>query len=220
MKLMFFIMMVLCFKFDLAGQDLAPVGVVTGNIITINGSKNIEIVLPKNVRYVGADRWILKDIADAEIHVFVEANESKFVTRHYIVQYEGFIQEKPDAQYRYSSPFLQVVRIGDKPFSVKPRYGKNGEKHKEGSEAEHIQKMLDENGYILPDGMVNVGFHHILEDDNRKEILLFYHEDVEVFGLSIGDLMADEKKGFVWHNLKEELVNIAVSKFSINWNLK
>src|ERR1700736_3987645 len=48
---------------------------VEANAILSERDPKVRIQLPKSVRYVGADRWVLYDIADCELHAFVEANE-------------------------------------------------------------------------------------------------------------------------------------------------
>jgi hypothetical protein len=46
--------------------------------------------LPQSLHYA-ADRWVLYDIADCELHDFVDADAQKNVQRLYWVQFEGYI---------------------------------------------------------------------------------------------------------------------------------
>ena len=40
-------------------------------------TRRYRIRLPESVQYVGADRWVLYDIADCELHAFVEADPAE-----------------------------------------------------------------------------------------------------------------------------------------------
>jgi hypothetical protein len=69
----------------------APERKVHDNVITSERDPKIRIELPKNATYVGADRWILYDIADCELHAFVEADAEKNVKKWYWVQFEAYV---------------------------------------------------------------------------------------------------------------------------------
>ncbi len=73
-----------------------PTRSVEASTLTSERDPSVRIELPKQVRYVGADRWILYGIADAEIHVFVEADERKHVRRLYWIQFEGYLPTRPE----------------------------------------------------------------------------------------------------------------------------
>jgi hypothetical protein len=82
----------------------APERRVENNVIVSDRDPTVRIELPKSVRYVGADRWDLYDIADCELHAFVEADAQKNVQRLYWVQFEGYLPTKPDVHHQYDSP--------------------------------------------------------------------------------------------------------------------
>ena len=66
----------LCCGF-LPAQTKPPERKVEEKIITSERDPEVRIRLPKSVRYVGADRWVLYGIADCELHAFVEAMSRK-----------------------------------------------------------------------------------------------------------------------------------------------
>src|SRR5207253_2835100 len=69
-----------------------------GNVVTSHRDPSVRIELPKSVQYVGADRWVLYDIADCELHAFVNADRQKNVQRLYWVQFEAYLPTKPDCK--------------------------------------------------------------------------------------------------------------------------
>ena len=72
-------MLVLCVlcSATLVAQTPPPERKVMGNVVTSLRDPAIRIELPRDVEYVGADRWVLYGIADCELHAFVEADENK-----------------------------------------------------------------------------------------------------------------------------------------------
>src|ERR1044072_1762492 len=79
---------------------------VKGTTITSTHDPAIKIRLPKTAQYVGGARWDLYDCGDAELHVFVEADEHKRVQRLYWVQFEHYL---PNNTYTYDYPFTETT---------------------------------------------------------------------------------------------------------------
>src|SRR5215471_20230608 len=104
-------------------QSSAPDRKVSGSSISSAHDPNVQIHLPESAKYVGADRWILYDLADCELHAFVEADDAKGVQRLYWIQFEGYLPSRPDLAHTYDSP--RHTRIGGYDFFVDtwPRAG-------------------------------------------------------------------------------------------------
>ena len=111
----------------------------------------MRIELPKSVRYVGADRWDLSDIADCELHAFVEADAQKNVQRLYWVQFESYLPTKPDLHHQYDSP--RHVTIGGLDFYVDTWIREKNQKTTPGSDLEHIEALIRAKGYKMPAGI-------------------------------------------------------------------
>src|SRR3954447_5095650 len=94
----------------------APERKVDGNVITSEHDPAVRIDLPKSVQYLGADRFVLYEIADCELHLFVEADHERKVERLYWVQFEGYVSSRPDLHHSYDSP--RHVTIGGLDFYV------------------------------------------------------------------------------------------------------
>jgi len=143
---------------------------VLGNAISSEREPNLRIVLPKPVQYVGADRWVLYDIADCELHVFVEADGQKNVQKLYWVQFEGYLPTKPELQHEYDS--RRHAKIGRMDFYVDTWVRTNDEETKAGLDREHIEAVIRAKGYKMPAGMIYVRLVHLLDERKRNELMI------------------------------------------------
>src|SRR5689334_5706296 len=68
------LLFVLCITFvGTCSAAAPPERLVHGHRLVSLADPAVTISLPRSARYLGADRWDLFDICDAELHVFVEA---------------------------------------------------------------------------------------------------------------------------------------------------
>jgi len=165
-----------------------------GNVLTSERDPKVRIRLPESAQYVGADRWVLYDIADCELHAFVEADPQKNVERLYWVQFEGYLPTKPELAHEYDSP--RHVQIGGLDFFVDTWVKSNDARQRPGSDGEHIRALIRAKGYKLPAGMMCVRLVHLLDEQKRKELMIIYGEDVAATGYTAADL----DKGGKAHN--------------------
>ena len=197
----------------LGAQDLRPERSVKGTTITSLHDPSLVISLPEAARYVGADRWILYDVADCELHVFVEADKHKVVQRMYWVQFEGYVPSRPELHHTY--PFTETAKIAGLDFDLRARFGSSDEKPKPGSDLEHIQNLIRSAGYIMPPDMMNVRLVHLLDDTRRKELMIIYAEDLKPTGLTAADLMPGGKGSAQWPALQKALVDRAEKRITV-----
>jgi len=87
----------------------APEREARGSAIVSAREPAVRIEVPREARYVGADRFVLLGIADCELHVFVEADAQHRVQRLYWIQFEGYLPSRPDLHHRYESPRHETV---------------------------------------------------------------------------------------------------------------
>jgi hypothetical protein len=85
---------------SLFSETTAPERKIDDNAVISERDPRLRIELPASVQYVGADRWILYEIADCELHAFVEADEQKNVQRLYWIQFEGYVPSRPDLHHK------------------------------------------------------------------------------------------------------------------------
>lgn len=198
---------------SLAAQIKAPERRVAGNVITSDREPSVQIELPKSVHYVGADRWVLYDIADCELHAFVESDLRKNVQRLYWVQFEGYLPTKPDLKHEYDSP--RHSTIGGMDFYVDTWVRPNNAQTQKGSDREHIEALVREKGYRMPAGMMYVRLVHLLDEQKRKELMIIYGEDLAPTGLTAADLDKGGKAAERWPEIDRGLIERAEQKLAI-----
>jgi hypothetical protein len=194
----------------LSAQTRVPERKVEGNVITSKREPRIRIQLPKSVQYVGADRWVLYDMADCELHAFVEADGQKNVQRLYWVQFEGYLPTKPELEHKYDSP--RHAKIGGVDFYVDTWVRPNDDKIQPGSDREHIEALIRAKGYRMPAGMMYVRLVHLLDAQKRKELMIIYGENLADIGLTAAELREGGKAYARWPVIEKDLVARAEKK--------
>ena len=190
----------------LNSQTPKPDRIVRSQTVVSEHDPRVTITVPQQAVYVGADRWILYDIADCELHVFVEADANKVIQRLYWFQFEGYIPSRPELKYNYTDPVQQIQGIN---FHVKSRFGEMQEWNEPGSDAEHGRKMLQSAGFIAPKGIMFVRLVHLLDPQMRKEMMVIYAENLDSMGIATKDLASGGKSADRWPQLEKELVQRA-----------
>jgi len=196
-----------------AAQLKGPERKVEANVVTSERDPKVRIRLPVPVQYVGADRWVLYDVADCELHAFVEADKQKNVQQLYWVQFEGYIPSEPDSKYQYDSP--RHEKIGGMDFYVDTWVRSSDAKTRPGSDREHIEALIRTKGYQMPAGMMYVRLVNLLDEQRRKELMIIYGEDLAPTGFTEAELRKGGKAHDRWPAIENALVERAVKKIAI-----
>jgi tetratricopeptide (TPR) repeat protein len=194
-------------------QNGGPERKVAGTVITSEREPAARITLPATTQYVGADRWVLYDVADCEIQVFVEADAEKKVKRLYWVQFEGYVPTRPELRHEYDSP--RHAKLGGLDFFVDTWVRPSDAPTKPGSDREHVTMLLWSKGYTLPAGMMDVRLVHLLDESTRKELMIIYGEDVSATGFTAAELNEDGKAPAKWAEIEKGLIERAKQKVGI-----
>ena len=201
----------LCCSF-LPAQTAGPERKVQSNLVTSERDPRVQIRLPESARYVGADRFVLYDMADCELHVFVDGDEHKSVQRLYWVQFEGYLPTRPEFQHTYDSP--RHTNLAGLDFFVDTWVRAKDEPTRPGSDLEHIVKIVSGQGYHLPDGMMYVRLVYLFQE-KRKELMIIYAEDSALTGHSATELQAGGKAHAEWPILEKGLLERAEKSVKI-----
>jgi hypothetical protein len=201
------IVAVILFCSFLLAQATAPERKVEGNVITSERDPAVRIHLPKSAKYVGADRWVLYDIADCELHAFVVADSRKNVQRLYWVQFEGYVPTKPELKHTYDSP--RHTNIGGMDFYVDTWVRPKDAEMRPGSDIEHILALIKAKGYKMPEGMMYVRLVHLLDEQKRKELMIIYAEDLAQSGFFVAELQPEGNSHDRWPVLEKGLIERA-----------
>jgi hypothetical protein len=205
-----------CLAMFLAAQTTAPERKVERNSIYSARDPNVRVLLPDSVQYVGADRWNLYDIADCELHAFVDSDMGKNVQRLYWVQFEGYLPSKPDLAHQYDSP--RHTTIGGLDFYVDTWVRAKDAETQKGSDRQHIEELMRSKGFNMPAGMMYVRLVHLLDERKRKELMIIYGEDLAPTGLSAADLSQGGKAFGQWPAIEKDLLERAKKKITLERN--
>ena len=199
----------------LAAQTVRPERKVKDNVITSDHDPVVQIRLPRSAQYAGADRWILYDIADCELHAFVDVDATKNVRALYWIQFEGYVPTRPELRHNYTSP--RHANLGGKDFFLDTWVRRKDADVRPGGDVEHIQALIESKGYHLPDAMMYVRLVHLLDEQTRKELMIIYGEDIAPSGLAAADLQRGGKAYDRWPALEKSLIDRAEEKIGVAW---
>ena len=188
-----------------------------GRVITSARDPRVRIRLPKSARYVGADRWVLYDIADCELHLFVDADSKMNVQRLYWVQFEGYLPTRPELKHTYDS--LRHTNLGSMDFYVDTWVRRKDAEMRPGSDGEHVVALLRTKGYHMPDGMMYVRLVHLLDGRKRQELMIIYAEDVAPSGFTASDLQQGGTAYDRWPTIADGVVQRAEKALVIDQSL-
>jgi hypothetical protein len=195
-------------------QSSAPDRTVSGSSISSAHDPNVQINLPESAKYLGADRWILYDIADCELHVFVEADALRNVQQLYWIQFEGYLPSKPGLAHPYDSPRHATIGGLDFYGDTWPRADR--ETTQPGSDREHVEALIRAKGYKMPAGMMYLRLVHLLDLAKRKELMIIYGEDLAPTGFTAGELQEGGKSRDRWPELDGGLIARAQKAVSLS----
>ena len=197
----------------LEGQTSKPERKVENNVITSPRDPQVRIELPKSAQYVGADRWILYDIADCELHAFVEADTQKNVQQLYWVQFESYLPSRPELRHTYDSP--RHMQIDGMDFYVDTWVRGTDGSIRKGSDLEHILALIRGRGYKVPPGMMSVRLVHLLDEQKRKELMIIYSEDIALTGFTAKQLQEGGGARSQWPAIEKGLIERAHEKVKL-----
>ncbi len=202
-----------CFLFGTAiAAGKTPERTVQGTTITSKADPALKIKRPASAQYLGADRWDLYNVADAEIHVFVEADAQKKVHRLYWVQFEAYL---PDNTHSYDYPFTEKLTHAGLDFDVRANFGPTSGPIRPGSDREHVMALLDKAGYKIGAESMNLRLVHLLDEARRKELMFIYAEDLAASGFTTEQLKTPEGEA-KWLEIRKGLIERALEQIDIN----
>jgi hypothetical protein len=193
----------------------APERTARGNTLHSERDPGLTIRLPKDVQYAGADRWLLYDIADCELHAFVLADSKKNVQQIYWVQFEQYVPTRPDLHHTYDSP--HHAQLGGKDFYVDTWVRVRDAETTPGSDRQHIETMIRAREYRLPNGMMYVRLVHLLDEQKRKELMIIYGEDLAPSGFTAPELEKGGAHFDRWAAISDGLVERAQRQIALEF---
>jgi hypothetical protein len=196
-----------------------PRAVVTNHSVTIPGPPALRIEVPRSTRYAGGDRFELYGNADAELHVFVDADADKRIRRLFWVQQEEYLPSLPDQRYTYGKRDKRTTLWGETAW-IASGFGKTHSVTRPGSDREHMLAVLKRAGYSAPLTMMQVRMVRLLDDPagtgfGRRELMLIYAEDLALTGEDFEALGGEGEDTDRWRAIEPALVKRASRAFAV-----
>ena len=191
-----------------------PAAIVSGHTVT-HPQEKVAVHVPASATYVGADRFNLYGVADAEIHVFVETDAAKKLQRLYWVQFESYLPSPMNHSYNYADGNTRYDLWGAATWL---RWGpqRTDGPMRAGSDREHVMAILQRAGIAVPAEVMNVRMVQILDDPQgtgrgQRELMIIYSEDLAPTGKKLADLRAADGKlvEAAWKPLEQPLIERA-----------
>ena len=187
-------------------QSPSPVQrTVEGQVLTSASNPSIRLEFYKGFKYVGSQSFILYDVATAEQHFFVDADDQGKVKRFYWVQFEGYL---PNNTHSYDYKSKKVVKLAGLDF-VADAFPRNikanpGRADSDGSRA---RAFLESKGYRLAsDDILSQRLVHLVDEAKRNELMIIYIEDLSPTGLTAADLSPGGSAAGRWEETAKGLL--------------
>lgn len=140
--------------------------------ITSQADPAVRITVDPAFKHIGGDRFILYDVADAELHLFVDADAEKRVKRLYWIQFEGYL---PNNQHTYNYKG-EVAQIGGMNFFSDVRLRSGSITPPPNSDGGHTMRLLESAGYRVEGDPMRERLVHLTDDSKRSELMIIYME--------------------------------------------
>lgn len=150
---------------------------VKGHTLTSPATPAVKLEFDKTFKYVGSQSFVLYDVANAEQHFFVDADDQGRIKRFYWVQFEGYL---PGNNHAYDYKSTKIIDAGGFNFFA-DAYPRNikanpGRADSDGSRA---RAFLTSKGYrMASDDLLSQRLVHLVDEAKRNELMIIYIEDL------------------------------------------
>ncbi len=174
---------------------------------------SLAISVEDSLTFVGRHPIAIGEVSAGERFVFIEA-DGESVRRLFIVQFEGFLPAVDD-YFRYNLSGRPVVakypfRSNGYAFDMVEQIATNPT-----GESASTNAFLRSKGYSAPDLWMMWRSLTVPDQARKKEVILFYVEDLESIGLTLADLYKNDSETQEWINIQEKLAVRANSSFQL-----
>lgn len=185
----------------------------------VHRAEGVTIRLPAAAKHVGSERFTLYEVADAEVHVFVEEDAERRIKRVYWIQFESYLPSKPELAYDYADGNRPIELGGVRTWLRSNPVPTTGPM-RAGSDREHVFGILTRAGYAIPPEVMNVRLVQLLDDpkgtgQGRRELMVIYSEDLTLSGRTLAELTTDGKPNAQWPAIEKGLIERATRAVTI-----
>jgi hypothetical protein len=153
---------------------LQPARSVVGRVLTSRADPALRIRVDERFTYAGGQRFILRDVADAEQHFFVESlpgRDSKAIRRLYWIQFEQYLPGR-GGSYNYDAD----AALNAWGLALRTHVRRFVEPPSPGSDRFRVHEFLERTGYRVPDPSIRARLVFVPEANRRQELMIIYLE--------------------------------------------
>ena len=196
-------------------KDASSDRAVRGQTLISSAMPAVRVKFADGFKYAGTQTFILYNVARAEQHFFVDADEQGRVRRMYWVQFEGYL---PGNTHTYDYKSTKKVTLGGLEFvadagarHIQPGSGRPG------SDGERARVFLLEKGYKpASDDVLTQRLVHLVDEQKRDELMIIYAEDLAPMKLTAQDLAPDGPAAARWEEISKGLLERTVKGLEIS----
>ncbi len=184
------------------------------NVLTSNALPAVRIKVAGKYKYVGGQSFILYNVARAEQHYIVEADNNHRIRRILLFQFEGYL---PTNNHTYNYSMTKSVNLGGQAFFTDTSFGNVPEfrRQRPDSDAARGAQFLESKGYKLPDEVAFQRFVRMVDESHRSEFLIVFYEDLNPFRANAPHVEGFESSA-KWRDwVAEKLSEHALNSFKI-----
>jgi hypothetical protein len=185
---------------------------VHGTVLISKSDPPATLTLPPRFVYVGSQRFLIGAVADAEQHLFVDADSHGLVRRLVWVQFEHRLPIDTGS-YEYRSP--QRARLGSLPFFTDTKLFADyadtvlsADSTKGAVDQVHVGRLLRARGYAPPRAVIRARMFYLADSAHRKELMIIYVKALTDSDIK-GRAVPAESPGTDWPDLSEAVVEEA-----------
>jgi hypothetical protein len=187
----------------------------TGQVITSKDTPAVRLEFDKAFKYIGAQSFVLYDVANAEQHFFVDADKDGRIKRFFWVQFEGYLPANTHT-YNYKSP--KIVNAGGFDFfaDAYPRSLK-GDLGRPDSDGNRARAFLSSKGFKMAGTeFMSQRLVHMVDQSKRNELMIIYIEDLSDTGLTAADLSEGGAARARWPEISQGLLDRALKNMKVS----
>ena len=187
---------------------------VSGQVLTSKDMPAVRLEFDKAFKYVGAQSFVLYNVANAEQHFFVDADKDGGIKRLYWVQFEGYLPTNTNS-YNYKSP--KIVKHGGFDFFA-DSYARSlkGDLGRPDSDGNRARAFLSAKGLRMAGTeYMSQRLVHLVDEAKRNELMVIYIEDLSGTGLTAADLAEGGSARARWNEMAEGLLDRALKNMKI-----
>jgi hypothetical protein len=152
-------------------RSLQPTRSVAGPVLTSREHPRVRIEVKPPLAHIGAQRFVLRGVADAEQHFFVDADSGNAIRRMYWIQFEQYLPGR-GGEYAYDDD--QPAILGGLEFRTNVRTFTSAPAPD--SDRNRAYAFVEQKGYRMPSPATRIRLVYVPFENRREELMIIYLE--------------------------------------------